>query len=87
MSVSLPLAPWRDRSGRVSPLRVLTLAALLAPALWLAFRATSGGLGPRPLTEALRYCGDRAIETLIAAIAVTPLRRLSGWSKLIGSGG
>ncbi|NLH80521.1 MAG: sulfoxide reductase heme-binding subunit YedZ [Phyllobacteriaceae bacterium] len=84
MSVSLPRAPWRDRSGRLSALRVVALLVLSAPAVWLAVRAAVGDLGPRPLTEALRFCGDRAIETLIAAIAITPLRRLSGWAKLVG---
>lgn len=84
MPPSPSLAPWRDRSGRFSALRALTFAVLIAPVLWLGWRTVGGDLGPRPLTEALRYCGDRAIETLIAAIAVTPLRRLSGWSKLIG---
>jgi len=78
------LAPWRDRNGRFSPLRAVVLAALLTPALWLAYRAGSGDLGPRPITEALRFAGDRAIETLIVTIAITPLRKLSGWSKLIG---
>lgn len=83
-AVPATLALWRDRSGRLSGLRVATLAVLLAPLLWLGWRAGTGDLGARPITEALRYCGDRAVETLIAAIAVTPLRRLSGWSKLVG---
>jgi sulfoxide reductase heme-binding subunit YedZ len=83
MSFLPALALWRDRAGRFSPLRTVTLAVLLAPLLWLAWRAASGGLGPRPLTEALRFCGDRAIETLIAAVTVTPLRRLSGFSRLV----
>ena len=85
----MPLPPpafalWRDRNGRLSGLRLLTLAVLVAPAVLLLGRAVAGELGPRPIVEALRFCGDRAIETLIAAIAITPLRRLSGWSKLVG---
>lgn len=83
-AVPAALVLWRDRSGRLSGLRVATLAVLVAPLLWLVWRAGSGDLGARPITEALRYCGDRAVETLIAAIAVTPLRRLSGWSRLVG---
>lgn len=77
-------APWCDRNGRVSALRLIVFLGLVAPAAWLMFRATSGDLGPRPITEALRFAGDRAIETLIATVAITPLRKLSGWSKLIG---
>lgn len=76
------LALWRDRAGRLSPLRLLTLAILTAPVLVLAWRTATGDLGPRPFTEALRFCGDRAIETLVASIAVTPLRRLSGLARL-----
>lgn len=83
-ALSSALAPWRDRNGRFSALRAIVFAILAAPALWLAYRAGSHDLGPRPITEALRFAGDRGIETLIAAIAITPLRRLSGWSKLIG---
>lgn len=84
MPVLSSFALWRDRAGRFSLLRAATLTVLLAPLLWLLWRAGTGDLGPRPLTEALRYSGDRAVETLIAAIAVTPLRRLSGASKLVG---
>lgn len=83
-ALSASLAPWSDRSGRFSPLRAVVFAVLLAPALWLLYRAIGGDLGPRPITEALRFAGDRAIEALIVTIAITPLRRLSGWSKLIG---
>ena len=76
------LALWRDRAGRPSPLRIVTLAILVAPFLVLGWRVANGDLGPRPLTEALRFCGDRAIETLLASIAVSPLRTLSGLSRL-----
>ena len=78
------LAPWRDRDGRTSPLRLVVLAALAVPVVWIAARIGFDDLGPRPITEVLRFCGDRAIETLIATIAVTPLRRISGAAKLIG---
>lgn len=84
MPVPSSFALWRDRAGRFSLLRTVTLATLLAPLLWLGWRAVGGDLGARPLTEALRFSGDRAVETLIAAIAVTPLRWVSGASKLVG---
>lgn len=84
--MSLPLTAfllWRDRAGRFSPLRAATLAALLAPLAVLLWRAAAGELGARPVTEALHYCGDRATETLIAAIAITPLRRLAATARLV----
>ncbi|MCE1236929.1 MAG: ferric reductase-like transmembrane domain-containing protein [Hyphomicrobiales bacterium] len=84
MSFSLTaLLFWRDRAGRFSPLRAATLVGLLAPLGLLLWRTASGDLGARPLTEALHFCGDRAIETLIAAIAITPLRRLSATARLV----
>lgn len=86
------MTPWTDRAGRFSPLKAATLALLLAPAAWLAVKAASGGLGqgvsagplgPRPLTEAIHETGDWAIRFLWLSLAVTPLRRLLDWPKLV----
>ena len=62
------------------------------PALWLAWAAASGALasaapvgllGARPITEAIHQAGDWAIRFLWLSLAVTPLRRIANWPKLI----
>lgn len=86
MAQARPLAtrlPWNDRAGRFSPLKAAVLVLVCLPALWIAWRALVIGLGPRPLTEAIRKVGDWTIYLLLTTLAVTPARRLFEWSKLI----
>lgn len=71
-----------DRSGRFSPLKACCLALLLAPALWLGWRALNHDLGPLALTEAIHVTGKWAVRFLVAALALTPLQRLFRWPKL-----
>lgn len=75
--------PWLDRSGRLSPLKALTLLAVVAPALSLAWQAWNVQLGANPLTEAIHQSGSWAVRFLVLTLAVTPLRRIGGWPRLI----
>lgn len=83
--------PWTDRTGKFSPLKAAVLAGLCLPALLLAYQASVGGLTPastgplgaRPLTAAIHDTGDWAIRFLVLSLAVTPLRRIAQWPKLI----
>lgn len=75
--------PWNDRAGRVSTLRIAALVLILAPALVLAIDAATGGLGAKPLTEAIHRTGDWAVRLLLVTLAVTPLRRITGWGRLV----
>ena len=77
------MTPWTDRAGRFSPLKAAVLTAILIPAALLIVSAASGTLGPRPITEAIHETGDWAIRFLVASLAVTPLRRIGQWPKLI----
>lgn len=79
-----PLLPWNDRAGRVSALRAVIFAIVCLPALLLLVRALGGDLGPRPWVEAIHVSGDWAVRFLVASITVTPLRLVSGQTKLIG---
>ena len=78
------LAPWTDRTGRFSVFRAAVLVAVLVPAADLVRRFALGDLGPRPLAEAIHVSGDWAIRLLLVAVAITPLRHLSGSTRLIG---
>jgi sulfoxide reductase heme-binding subunit YedZ len=75
---------WRDRTGAFSWLRVAALIAAVLPALWLVERTLTNDLGSRPINEALHFTGTWTIRFLIATLAVTPLRVLGRWPKLIG---
>lgn len=86
------MMPWTDRSGKFSPLKAAVLVGACLPALWLAWAAASGALasvapvgllGARPITEAIHQAGDWAIRFLWLSLAVTPLRRIANWPKLI----
>ena len=65
---------------------------LLKPVLWigcltpgalLAWRAWQGDLGANPIEEVTHATGDAALIILLITLAVTPLRRLTGWNALI----
>jgi len=57
----------------------------LAPALWLAGRTAGafGGLGVNPIETLVRDSGTYTIILLLAALAVTPLRRLTGLAPIL----
>lgn len=76
--------PWIDRAGRASPLRMAAFALVGLPALWIAFAFLSGRLMPEPEKAATHLTGEWTLYLLLAALAVSPLRRLLGWSRLIG---
>jgi len=46
------------------------------PFVWLVWMVTTGGLGPDPVKAIERRAGLWGLQFLIAALAVTPLRRL-----------
>jgi methionine sulfoxide reductase heme-binding subunit len=61
-----------------------TAAALAAaPAVWLAWLAHDGGLGARPVTEAIRMSGDWALRLLWLVLLIGPARRVLGLPRLI----
>lgn len=56
---------------------------LIIPGVWIAWSWGLGQLGPRPVTEAIHETGTWAIRFLMISLAVTPLRRIADWPKLI----
>jgi sulfoxide reductase heme-binding subunit YedZ len=56
--------------------------AALLPLFWLVWLAFTGGLGANAIEKTTRELGDWALIVLLCALAVTPLRHLSGWSPL-----
>lgn len=57
---------------------VFTLALL--PLAYLAWKAQAGLLGANPIEAVTRFLGDWALRFLLITLALTPLRRVSGWA-------
>ena len=67
----------------ISWLKPAVLLACLIPLAQLAFNAYTGDLGANPIETITRFTGSWALIILIASLAVTPLRRITGRSDLI----
>lgn len=67
---------------RRDPLKPVVFAVCLAPLAWLAWKAGFGYLGVNPIETVNRFLGDWALRFLLIALAVTPLRKVTGWSRL-----
>lgn len=68
---------FEDLVGRWLKPAVFTVSLL--PVAWYAWRAANGTLGANPIEATTRYFGDWALRFLLIALAVTPVRLLSGW--------
>ncbi len=77
------IVPWRDRRGRLMPLKAAVLVAVFIPGILTAFWWTQNELGARPVTEAIHEVGLWAVRFLLLALAVTPLRVALDWAKLL----
>lgn len=74
---------WRDRRGRLSPLRVGALALLLLPLVKALVDAQTIVHGARPLNDMIHRAGFWALVFLGVTLAVTPLRRIARHGNLI----
>src|ERR1039457_1467478 len=74
---------WRDRRGRLSPLRVGTLALLFFPLAKALVDAQSIMHGARPINDMIHRAGFWALVFLGVTLAVTPLRRIARYGNLI----
>ncbi|MGI3900674.1 MAG: sulfite oxidase heme-binding subunit YedZ [Janthinobacterium lividum] len=75
--------PWLDRSGRLSILKLVVFVALFVPALWVAVQYDLGWLKTDNVKSLVHEMGLWAIRILLVSLAITPLRRIGQWNKLI----
>lgn len=75
--------PWNDYSRRLSPLKLVVFIALFLPAIWVLVAYPRGWLGARPTTEAIHQIGLWTIRFIFIALAITPLRSIVQWQRLI----
>jgi sulfoxide reductase heme-binding subunit YedZ len=67
----------------VRALKPLVFLAAATPAAVLALDALRGNLGADPVATLLHRTGWWALTLLLVTLAVTPIRRLSGWNGII----
>jgi len=62
------------------PVKLFVFLLFLTPALWLTYGMFNGLLGANPIETVLRDLGDWALRFLILGLAVSTIRRLTGWA-------
>ena len=75
-----PVTLFRDRIAAIKP---VVFALCLAPLGWLVWDYTQQTLGPDPVAALEHRTGLWALRLLLITLAMTPLRRLTGWHKAI----
>ena len=57
--------------------------AALVPLGAIVAAAASGELGANPVEALLHHFGEWSLRLMLATLAITPLRRLTGWSQAV----
>lgn len=63
--------------------KVLVFCVCLIPFLVLLFRVVQNDLGPDPAQELAKETGEWALRFLVFALAVSPLRQLTGKAEIV----
>lgn len=77
-------APWTDRRGQISWLRLAVFAGLLLPAVTIVHGLAFGPVLAEPYEAALHAAGTWTVRFLLLTLALTPLRRIFAWNRLAG---
>ncbi len=70
-----------ERGVRVA--KIAVFLAALGPVAWLIWAALSGNLSANPLSDITNETGVWTLRFVCITLAITPLRRLTGWNALI----
>src|SRR5687767_15084681 len=73
----------RTDARKIVFLKAGVFAACLVPLGILAVNALMRNLGANPIDEITDQTGIWTLRLLLISLAVTPLRRLTGWNRLI----
>ena len=68
-----------NRERRITAIKAGLFAAALAPFTALVFSGFTGGLGANPVEAITHTTGEWTLRLLLATLAITPLRHLTGW--------
>ena len=64
-------------------LKIIIFIAALIPAAMLVSYAVQGDLTANPIEFITHFTGDWAIYFLTITLAITPIRRVTGWNRII----
>jgi sulfoxide reductase heme-binding subunit YedZ len=79
----MPKLPSSDRWLRFA-IKPAVFAACLLPFALLVWGVVVDDLGANPLERVTDVTGRWGLRLLLITLAVTPLRRLTGWTRLLG---
>ena len=68
-----------NRERRIAAIKIGIFAAALAPLTALVFSGFTGGLGANPVETITHTTGEWTLRLLLATLAITPLRHITGW--------
>jgi len=75
---------WRDRRGRISVLRIISLILLVMPiGLAIVAASTEDRFDARPLNDLIHRTGYWALMFVLLSLAITPLRRIARYGQLV----
>jgi sulfoxide reductase heme-binding subunit YedZ len=74
---------WRDRRGRVAPLRVAALALLLVPLAILIQAYATNGAPARLWNDLVHRTGYWALIFILVSLAITPIRKSGRFGGLL----
>jgi len=72
---------WKLKRMRFAKPIVFVVA--LSPFLWLGFRGLTDRLSANPIEDITLTTGIWALRWLLVSLAITPLRRITGWHRVI----
>jgi sulfoxide reductase heme-binding subunit YedZ len=78
-----PWQVWRDAAGRLSALRIVALLFLALPIAIAIYDFNTEGYGARPLNNVIHRTGYWALIFLMVSLAITPLRRIGRFGRLL----
>ena len=68
-----------NRERRIAVIKAGLFAAALAPFTALVVTGFTGGLGANPVEAITHTTGEWTLRLLLATLAITPLRHVTGW--------
>ena len=72
-----------NKKRQILLLKVMVWLIGLTPTTWLVWRALMDRLGANPIEEILHNLGRAALILLLTTLSVTPIRRVTGWNRIV----
>ena len=72
-----------NREKRIAAIKTGLFALALVPFAALVVAGFTGGLGANPVESITHTTGEWTLRLLLATLAITPLRHLTGWAWLV----